>query len=107
MPLKHIPFYVDPPSLSLPLIEEITNIIFGEHIDPKPCELIFIFGGSHPGLWKNGAEAYFKGLGKDLVVTGGYKANALRHKTWKDSKKPEWQAGAGHPSRVNQERIRS
>ena len=89
MTRKQIPYYVDPPPLSPTLIEEITRIIFGEPVDPQPCDLIFIFGGSHPGLWKNGAEAYFKGFGKNIIVTGGLKTNALRHHTWKDNQTPE------------------
>ena len=87
-PIK-IPYYVDPPPLTPSLIDEITAIIFGEPVKPEPCDLIFIFGGSHPGLWKKGAEAYFDGLGKDIIATGGYKPDALRHHSWKDSKTPE------------------
>jgi len=89
MNLKSIPYYVDPPWLSPSLIEEITKIIFGEPVEPKPCDLIFIFGGSHPGLWKNGAEAYFKGYGQNVVVTGGYKQDAIRHHTWMHGQTPE------------------
>ena len=89
MTLKHIPYFVDPPFLSPSLIEEITNIIFGEPVDPKPCDLIFIFGGSHPGLWEKGAEAYFNGFGKDIVATGGTKPDPLRHHSWADKKTPE------------------
>jgi hypothetical protein len=84
MTFKQIPHYVTPPSLSTSLIEEITNIVFGEPMSVKPCDIVFIFGGSHPGLWKNGADAYRKELAKDIVVTGGYKSNALRHHTWQD-----------------------
>jgi uncharacterized SAM-binding protein YcdF (DUF218 family) len=89
MVTKHIPYYVDPPLLSPSLIEEITNIIFGEPGAPRPCDVIFIFGGSHPGLWENGSEAYFKGLGKDIIATGGYKPTALRHASWQDDQRPE------------------
>ncbi len=64
-------------------------IIFDQPIAIKPCDIIFIFGGSHPGLWENGAKAFFKGLGQDIVVTGGYKLDALRHYTWQDDKKAE------------------
>ena len=89
MALKQIPYYVDPPSLSPALIEKITSILFGAPIAPKPCDLIFIFGGSHPGLWENGAKAYFDGLGKDIIATGGYKSTALRHHSWQDGHRPE------------------
>ena len=86
---KRIPYYVAPRSLSPALIEEITKIVFGEPKIIEPCDIIFIFGGSHPGLWKNGAEAYQKGLGKDIVITGGYKPDALRHTSWQDGKRAE------------------
>jgi hypothetical protein len=36
------------------IIEEITRIVF-EEADEKiirPCDVIFVFGGSHPGLWE-------------------------------------------------------
>lgn len=89
MSQKHIPYYVDPPSLSPALIEEITNILFCEPSDAEPCDAIFIFGGSHPGLWENGAEAYINGLGKDIIVTGGYKPKPLRHSAWQDGETPE------------------
>ena len=89
MTLIPIPYYVDSPSLSPSLIEEITTIIFGKPATIEPCDIIFIFGGSHPGLWDNAAEAYFKGLGHDIIVTGGYKQDALRHHSWKEGKTPE------------------
>ena len=89
MKFKPIPYYVDPPSLSSALIAEITQIIFGEPQSIQPCDLIFIFGGSHPGLWENGAQAYNQGLGQDIVVTGGYKPTALRHSSWQDGQKAE------------------
>ncbi len=37
----------------------------------------------------NGAEAYFKGYGKYVVVTGGYKQEAIRHHSWMYGKTPE------------------
>ena len=62
MSQKNIPYYVPPPKLSRLAIDEITKIIFDQPIAIKPCDIIFIFGGSHPGLWENGAKAFFKGL---------------------------------------------
>lgn len=73
------------------LIDEITSIVFevpGE--DPiQPCDVIFIFGGSHPGLWETAAEVYNKGLGKVILVTGGCKPNVKHHHTWIDGDTPE------------------
>jgi uncharacterized SAM-binding protein YcdF (DUF218 family) len=89
MSQKNIPYYVTPPKLSRSVIDEITKIIFDQSVAIKPCDIIFIFGGSHPGLWENGAKAFFNGLGQDIIVTGGYKPNALRHFTWQDEKKAE------------------
>ena len=89
MKFKPIPYYVDPPALSPALISEITQIIFGEPKIAQPCDIIFIFGGSHPGLWENGALAYGRDLGQDIIVTGGYKSTALRHSSWKDGQKAE------------------
>jgi len=86
---NEIPYYVEPPSLSPATIDEITLITFGEPIEPEPCDIIFVFGGSHPGLWEVAAEAYFKELGEDIIVTGGHKPGAFRHFPWMDGKTPE------------------
>lgn len=84
-----IPYFVEPPALTPALVEEITQIIFGEPVKPEPCDIIFIFGGSYPGLWERGAEAYFKGLGSPIIATGGHKPTALRHHAWRDGVTPE------------------
>ncbi len=81
-PNKRIPYFVDPPGFSPEMEKEITRINFGDPQETKPCDVIFIFGGSHPGLWETGASAFHSGLGKDIVATGGRKDDALRHKTW-------------------------
>lgn len=89
MTAMRIPYYIDPPPLSPYLLAEITRIIFGDPVEVEPCDIIFIFGGSHPGLWEKASEAYFKGLGSDIIVTGGYKPDALRHSSWVDGTTPE------------------
>jgi uncharacterized SAM-binding protein YcdF (DUF218 family) len=61
------------------LAEEITAIVFGPVVEPVSCEVIFIFGGLDPGLWEWGARAYAQGLGRDVVVTGGYKPGMTDH----------------------------
>ena len=81
-PHKRIPYFVDPPDFSPEMEKEITRITFGDPQEPKPCDIIFIFGGSYPGLWDTAARAFHSGLGKDIVATGGRKSDALRHKTW-------------------------
>ncbi len=77
---------MDFPSLSLTLASEITRIVFGIPLkSPEPCDVIFIFGGSHPGLWERAAEVYFAGLGKVIIATGGFRLDAKRHFTWKEN----------------------
>jgi hypothetical protein len=84
-----IPNFPQPPALSAAAIDEITEIVFGAAEPPQPCDLIFIFGGSHPGLWIAGAEAYHAGLGPKIIATGGYKSTAIRHHTWQHGARPE------------------
>jgi hypothetical protein len=84
-----IPNTPQPPALSPALIDEITGIVFEKDEPPQPCDLIFIFGGSHPGLWISGAEAYHAGLGPKILATGGYKATAFRHHTWQHGTRAE------------------
>jgi uncharacterized SAM-binding protein YcdF (DUF218 family) len=74
------------------LMGEITNIVFGElPPDPQPCDVIFIFGGSHPELWETAAKAYFNGLGREIIATGGFKPGARRHPAWRDGDTSEAQ----------------
>jgi len=79
------------PDLTYDLIQEITNIVFGtlNELLIQPCDIIFVFGGSHPGLWRTAAEAYHKGLGKTIIVTGGHKPGVQAHFTWTDGETPE------------------
>jgi uncharacterized SAM-binding protein YcdF (DUF218 family) len=71
----------------LPLTTEqvlaLTRIVFLDPVDPVPCDLIFIFGGTHPGAWEAGAEAYFNGLGQQIFVVGGIPRNPKApHVSW-------------------------
>jgi len=84
-----IPRFPQHPPLDDDLIAEITVIVFGKPVSPRPCDLIFVFGGSHPGLWIKSHEAYLAGLGKEIIVTGGHKPTATRHKTWHHGTTPE------------------
>jgi hypothetical protein len=74
---------IDSIPLDAALIREVTDIVFGPLIEPIACDVIFILGGRNPGLWEKGAEAYTRGLGKHMVVTGGYKPTAATP-YWKD-----------------------
>ena len=86
---KPIPYYVKPLELRPSVIDEITRMVFGEPVSPERCDLIFVFGGSHPGLWETAADAFFRGLGRIVMATGGYKPTASRHFTWADGCTPE------------------
>jgi uncharacterized SAM-binding protein YcdF (DUF218 family) len=78
------------PDLSSELVQEITAIVFDYPGPPlRPCDLIFVFGGSHPGLWQTAAEAYHAGLGRTIIATGGHKPGAKYHSTWRDGTTPE------------------
>jgi uncharacterized SAM-binding protein YcdF (DUF218 family) len=74
------------------LIDEITEIVFGVPSPPvQSCDIIFVFGGSHPGIWQTTAQAYQKGLGKIIIITGGHKPGVRPHRTWSDGDTPEAQ----------------
>jgi uncharacterized SAM-binding protein YcdF (DUF218 family)/diadenosine tetraphosphate (Ap4A) HIT family hydrolase len=75
------------------IMAEITEIVFGTPatLPPPPCDLIFVFGGSHPGLWQTAAQAYHQGLGNVILATGGHKPGVKHHYTWADGETPEAQ----------------
>ncbi len=74
------------------MIDEITEIVFDFPSPPlQPCDIIFVFGGSHPGLWQTTAQAYKNGLGKIIIITGGHKPGVRPHRTWSDGDTPEAQ----------------
>lgn len=59
------------PNLTQDQITKITEAVFMHNVDEDiPCDVIFVFGGTHAGLWKRTISAYKKGLGKQIVVTG-------------------------------------
>ncbi|MBM6616334.1 YdcF family protein [Bacillus suaedaesalsae] len=60
------------PNFSDDQIRELTDIVFLEEKLPSPCDVIFVFGGTHSGHWEKAIEAYFNGLGNKLIVTGGF-----------------------------------
>lgn len=78
------------PDLTPGLIQEITAIVFDYPSPPlRPCDIIFVFGGSHPGLWQTAANAYHAGLGRIVVATGGHNRGAKYHASWRDGATPE------------------
>jgi uncharacterized SAM-binding protein YcdF (DUF218 family) len=77
-------------NLSTELVREITEIVFEDPNPPvKPCDVIFVFGGTNPGLWQTAARAFQAGLGKTVVVTGGHKPGVNHHIAWVDGSTPE------------------
>jgi hypothetical protein len=78
------------PHLTPEIIAELTTIVFGPAGVPvAPCDVIFVFGGSHPGLWETAAEAYWQGLGNPVIVTGGHKPGVQYPDEWKHGDTPE------------------
>ncbi len=67
-----IPRFPDPPPFSKAQVAALTRIVFLDGPgEPEVCDLIFVFGGTHPALWRAAAEAYYRGLGQRLLLTGG------------------------------------
>ncbi|MFS0838629.1 YdcF family protein [Paenibacillus sp. 1P03SA] len=84
----HISKDPEVPELNEIQINQLTNIVFlGNEI--APCDAIFVFGGTHPGHWESTIDAYKKGLGKKIIVTGGVSPTGIKHKDWEDKTVPE------------------
>ncbi len=77
------------PELTVEQIEKLTDIVFLPTVAPQPCDVIFVFGGTYPGHWQKAIDAYHKGYGARVIVTGGVKPNAFKHPTWPDAQMPE------------------
>ncbi|MED4017029.1 YdcF family protein, partial [Sutcliffiella cohnii] len=77
-----IPKYPDVPNLTQKQMDDITEIVFYKEVEPKKCDVIFVFGGSHPGNWMTPLDAYQKGLGDLVIVTGGGSLSNMRHPEW-------------------------
>jgi hypothetical protein len=89
MPKPLIPKEIVVPPLNSDQIEALTNIIFMKYRTPEPCDVMFVFGGTHPGHWEKAIEAYRKGLSKKIIVTGGVSPTGVKHPEWRDTNKPE------------------
>jgi uncharacterized SAM-binding protein YcdF (DUF218 family) len=72
---KPIPRFPETPPLSDAQVAALTRIVFLDPSgEPAVCDLAFLFGGTHPGLWRAAAEVYQRGLAPLLLVTGGVEA---------------------------------
>lgn len=77
-----IPRNLDVPELTPEQIQIITKTVFLPAEKLEKADLIFVFGGSHSVLWESAAKLYHQGYAKKIIVTGGLKPIALKHKSW-------------------------
>ncbi|MDQ0222825.1 uncharacterized SAM-binding protein YcdF (DUF218 family) [Streptococcus moroccensis] len=77
-----IPKSPDVPDLSAEDILFLTEVTFGPSIAPSPCDVLFVFSGTHPGHWEKAIEAYQKGLYQTILVTGGRSLTGTPHPDW-------------------------
>jgi hypothetical protein len=62
MDITSIPKYPEIPPLTEKKIQQLTSIVFLEEEFcslPQKSDLIFVFGGSHPGCWQTSYQAGF------------------------------------------------
>lgn len=84
-----IPKSPEVPELNSDDINFLTDIVFGTKIEPKQCDVIFIFSGTHPGHWKKAIEAFKNGYAKKIIVTGGKSKTGIPHPDWDIKKETE------------------
>ncbi len=70
-------------------VERLTIAVFGPEVPPRPCDVLFVFGGTHPGRWETTIRAYQAGYASRIVVTGGVKPGGHRHPQWNGGDGPE------------------
>lgn len=95
-----IPKRPEVPPLTDQHIRELTKIVFLEEetqFIEREYDLIFVFGGTHPGCWQTAYKAYDRKLADKLLLTGGWKPNGIRH--------PEWTYGETSESRVMEQKL--
>lgn len=86
----------DVPDLSAQEINFLTEVTFGEDVAAKPCDALFVFGGTHCGHWEKTIEAYQKGLAEKIIVTGGVSPTGTPDSNWTYGKKPEAEVIVSH-----------
>ena len=77
-----------PPNL-LAYADALTSVVSLDEIAPSPCDVLFVFGGTHPGHWQTALRAYRSGYAERIVVTGGVKPGSERHPDWTWGAVPE------------------
>jgi uncharacterized SAM-binding protein YcdF (DUF218 family) len=79
----------DVPPLTAEQMKRLTEITFLSESKPIASDVIFVFSGTHPGHWEKTIEAYEKGLGKTIIVTGGVSPTGRKHPNWENEMTPE------------------
>ncbi len=77
------------PPLEPDQVSRLTDIVFLPEVKPTPCDIVFVFSGTHPGHWEQAARAYHTGMGKTVIVTGGTSPTGVKHSSWADPAEPE------------------
>jgi hypothetical protein len=67
-----IPKEPNTPIFTIEQIKALTDIVFLEEKDPYPCDVIFVFAGTHSGHWEKAIEAYNRKMSSKFIVTGGF-----------------------------------
>lgn len=75
--------------LSSSQTQALTKIVFGPESEPRPADIGFVFGGSHPGLWQTAIWAFRQKLVLEFVVTGRGLGRKSRHTAWTFGERPE------------------
>ncbi len=70
------------PELNEKEIAFLTKIIFEELIQPKKCEALFIFSGTHQGHWNKAIEACKSNYADKIIVTGGRSLTGVSQSDW-------------------------
>lgn len=71
-----------PSELSTDEVRFLTEATFERFVKPKPCDALFVFGGTHSGHWTKATDAYQKGYVNKIIVTGGRSLTGTAHEDW-------------------------
>jgi uncharacterized SAM-binding protein YcdF (DUF218 family) len=88
-----IPKFPDVPPLTNQQVKRLTEMVFLDENElickNKKCDLLFVFGGTHPGSWQTAFQLYQSNIVDKIVLTGGIKLGAMHHPSWKFGDRPE------------------
>jgi uncharacterized SAM-binding protein YcdF (DUF218 family) len=90
--MEMIPKCPDVPPLTPEQIDLLTKIVFLDRQDDSrdvQCDVLFVFGGTHPGSWKTASRWYQANQAGKIILTGGIKPGAMRHSSWTYGERPE------------------